>query len=350
MTKIRKITIIFFIAIILFSIYVLYISITDYKPDEIILLPIYNNQAKTISKDEKLEITIFNLGYGGSGQVERGFKALENKSGSSKKEDVIDNLEGIVNVIDEINPDFLLLQELDTNSCRSFRINQLSYLNDKYPNYCSVYGKNYDVTWVPFPFFKVQRKIESGISIFSKYFATDAYRYSLPGQEDGFHKFFDYDRSFVEMRFDLGNGQELVIINLHLSDFNDIGLERQHELRYLQDYLKEERAQGSYIIVGGDWNHNLPGSDPSYLNIKQKEWPAFLKNLPEEFKVDGFDWVIDAYVPTVKFKNKRENNDFFAIIDGFLVSDNIEIQKVFAFDDGFKVSNHNPVTIEFILR
>jgi endonuclease/exonuclease/phosphatase family metal-dependent hydrolase len=256
-----------------------------------------------------------------------------------------------VDIIDSIEPDFILFQELDTNSSRSFYIDQLSYLNAKYPNYSYAYGKNNKIGWLPKPLLRPTGKVESGLAIFSKYFANLAKRYSLPGQQDGFHKFFDFDRAFVEKRYELENGKELVIINLHLSDFNETGRQRFEELRYIDEYLHKEYKNGAYIIVGGDWNHNLPGTDP-YLFEAEEEWPSWLKNLPEEFEFEGFRWAVDKYTPTVRSLNSGFNKgyNFMAVTDGFLVSDNLHVIRVRALDHGFASSYHNPVILEFMLE
>lgn len=351
MTKTRNIYIPLFIIILLFGIYFVYINFTDYKPDKISILPIYNNQVKNIPFNETLKVATFNVGFAGLDARQDSYEDGGKNSRAENKEKVLKNLDGIVDVIDNINPDFFLIQELDIDSRRSFYIDQLSYLNDKYPNYGYTYGDNNKIVYLPKPLFRPSGKVESGIATFSKFFVSSALRFSLPGQQDGFHKYFDYDRAFIEKRFELENGEELILINLHLSDFNETGLQRFEELRYINEYLEKEYNNGSYIIVGGDWNHNLPGTDPYIFNFRE-DWPSWLKNLPEEFDFEGFSWAIDKYTPTVRsLKTSFEYGDnFLTITDGFLVSDNLKIISVETLDYGFSTSYHNPVVLEFILE
>lgn len=53
-----------FILLFLFSLFLFYISITDYKPEEIVELSINNNQVKIINSLSDLTITTYNIGYG----------------------------------------------------------------------------------------------------------------------------------------------------------------------------------------------------------------------------------------------------------------------------------------------
>ena len=48
----------------------------------------------------------------------------------------------------------------------------------------------------------------------------------------------------------------MIVINLHNSAFDNTGELRSRELGMLKDYLEREYRNGSYIIVGGDWNMN----------------------------------------------------------------------------------------------
>lgn len=351
MSTIRRILILLFSLILLYSLYVMLIRISDYNPNEIVILPIKNNQSKTVKVDETLTVTTFNIGHAGLDQYRDFYNYGGKSSRAISNEAVLSNLEGIVTTLDQINSDFLLLQEVDTNSSRSYKNKELEYFNIKYPNYSCIYGKNYDIAWIPFPLLRPMGMVESGISTFSKFNAYEANRYDLPGQEDGIYKFFDYDRCFTEQKFKTKNGKSLIVINLHLSDFKDVGFKRQLELSYLEHYLEKIRKEDSYIIVGGDWNHNLPGSDPYHFNFIE-DWPSWLKNLPEVFTLDGFNWSIDTRYPTVRSLEYKYNpgSTFLAVIDGFLVSDNIEVLDVETVNENFKYSYHNPVKLSFSLK
>lgn len=351
MTKIRKSIYAFIILALLIGIYISYLYITDYKPVHEVQLPIYNNQVKALPIGEPISITTWNIGYGGLDEEKDSYTQKGKGSRASSLDNVMGNLDGITEIIDQINPDILFFQELDIESNRSFKVNELDYFSDKYPHYNHVYGGNINVGWLPYPIFHPMGSIESGLAIFSRFGLNDSYRYSLPGQQDGFFKFFDYDRCIILNRYELDNGKSLIVGNLHLSDFEKTGQRRHDEFSFLSDFLNNMMNLGNYILLGGDWNHNLPNTDPYYFE-SDEEWPAWLKNIPEDFEPDGFKWALASYSPTVRDLNKPfvKNSSFLAVTSGFLVSDNIEIVDVKNLNLNFQHSYHNPVTLNFILK
>ena len=80
--------------------------------------------------------------------------------------------------------------------------------------------------------------------------------------------------------------------------------------------------------------------------------PGWYVVLPEDFTPPGFAWAIDKTVPTVRSNDAAymEGKNFVAIIDGFLVSPNVEIQKVSGHNLAFQNSDHNPVSAVFVLK
>ncbi|MBU5439996.1 endonuclease/exonuclease/phosphatase family protein [Tissierella sp. MSJ-40] len=351
MVTARKVGIIILIIAILFGLFLLIITITNYKPEEITEIIINNNQGKIIDSSIPLTCTSFNIGYGGLDENQNFFADGGSNSRAASREKVVGNLNDIIELLDTINSDFLLLQEVDFDSSRSYKIDQVKYFQEKYPNYSSVFGINYKVAWVPVPILKPMGKAYSGILTLSKYHAIDAFRVQLPGTEKWPIQLFELDRCFIETRFPVNNGKELVLLNSHLSAFDKGGVIRQQQLNYLKSYIENEYFKGNYIIVGGDWNHNLPDTDPYSFNSTE-EWPFWLENLPQDFKPRGFSWAIDKEVPTVRTlaEEYTDGYNFLAVIDGFLISDNVEVLETYAIDNNFRNSDHNPVTIEFLLK
>lgn len=339
-----------FIVVFSFGAFIGIMTFLDEKPDEVKSITIFNNQVRIVPIDEELVITTYNIGYAGLGKEQDFFADGGNRSRAFSEEEVMTNLQAIVEVLDTTNSNFMILQEVDKDSSRSFKVNQVDFLKGLYPNFSHSYGRNYYVRWVPVPLLNPMGKVESGVMTLSKYNALEANRFQFPGGERWPVQIFELDRCFVETRLNTTGGKELVVINLHLSAFDKGGLIREQQLQYLKNHILKEYEKGSYIIAGGDWNHNLPGSDPSRFETTE-EWPFWLKDLPESFKIESFRWGIDSSVPTVRTLEKDyvEGENFRAVIDGFLVSDNIEILKVQGIDTDFDNTDHNPVVMRFKL-
>ncbi len=326
------------------------LTLIDFKPDEKLTIDIENKQTQQLALNQELTMTSFNIGYAGLDQDQDFFADGGSKSRAESLERVNANLTGIWDYLKGVDFDFLLLQEVDLNSSRSFNVDQLDFFKNKLPDFSYVYGVNYRVPWVPVPLANPMGKVESGIITFSKCAINKAYRYDLPGKEKWPVQIFELDRCFTESRLPVAGGGELVLINLHLSAFDAGGLIRQEQLSYLKAYMASEYAKGNHIILGGDWNHNLPGSDP-YSFGASEEWPFWLQNLPEDFELVGFNWASDSETPTVRTLAEayQPGFNFLAIIDGFLVSDNVEIVNVKTSNQRFAYSDHNPVTLTFKL-
>ena len=105
------------------------------------------------------------------------------------------------------------------------------------------------------------------------------------------------------------------------------------------------------MILGGDWNQLLSDvqeSDPEFV----KNWPAWLVKAPTSLTETGFEFAVDETKMTVRDLAAAyvEGETFVTIIDGFLVSPNVEVVEVNTHDLNFANSDHNPVTLTFKLK
>jgi endonuclease/exonuclease/phosphatase family metal-dependent hydrolase len=209
---------------------------------------------------------------------------------------------------------------------------------------------NYLVRWVPVPLTKPMGSVHSGVVTLAQFQTESSTRYQLPGKEKWPVQIFELDRCFIENRIPVENGKELVLINVHLSAYDKGGFIRKQQLDFLHQYISDEFEKGNYVIVGGDWNHVIPGTDQSIFETEQ-ETPFWLQLLPEDFTPSGFTWGSDPTIATVRDNAYpyQQGVNFVSVIDGFLASPNVEISEVFGSDLGFEHSDHNPVTASFTL-
>ncbi|MBP0725706.1 endonuclease/exonuclease/phosphatase family protein [Bacillus sp. RG28] len=336
---------------LLFAGFLAYVTITDYKPAEVLPLSVKNNKEQILKKGQPFSITTFNIGYAGLDKNEDFFMDGGTMSGSSSKKQTMTNLKGITSFITNERSDINLIQEIDKNSTRSYHINEVNDLTKRLPDYSNTFAVNYKVPWVPVPIFHPLGSANSGLLTLSKFKISDSHRYKLAGQENWPRQQFDLDRAFIESRMPVDNGKELVLINLHLSAYDKGGKVRKQQLKYLSAYLNKEIQKGNYIILGGDWNHAIPTTDP-YLFPTTEKWPDWLQKFPSSFKPAGFQWVADKTIPSTRSDDYpfKKGRNFQAVIDGFLVSPNITVKNVKGHDLGFENSDHNPVTAELVLQ
>lgn len=339
------------IILIIIAGYFAFMTITDYKPDKIVSLNIENNQNEIVKIDEKISILTFNIGYCGLDEGQDFFMDGGNGSHSESKEKTIENLEGIIEFINKNKTDIIFLQELDIDSTRSFHINQYKKIKENLDSYASTFVYNYKVPWVPVPITKPHGSVKAGLATFSKYNITEAQRYQYPGKEKWPRQLVLLDRCFIENRISVEGGKELVILNSHLSAYDKGGEIRKQQLGFLREHIIDEYNKGNYIVVGGDWNHLIPGTDPTIFETTQK-WPDWLVKIPQDFKPEGFKWEADKNIPSNRTVNVpyKKGINFLSVIDGFLVSPNVEVLKVQGYDMEFKYSDHNPVIVDIVLK
>lgn len=331
--------------------FLLYVTLTDYKPDATEPVAITDNQESMLKKGTAFTVTTFNIGYAGLDKDEDFFMDGGTHSRSSSRIQTVLNLNGIGTFLKSNRSDMIFLQEVDVKSSRSYNIDEVGALQNFLKGYSYSYADNYKVPWVPVPVMQPMGSAHSGMLTLSSYKSTSATRYALPGKEAWPQQLFDLDRAFIENRIPVENGKELVLVNLHLSAFDKGGSIRKQQLQFLGEYIKKEAEKGNYLIVGGDWNHSLPGTDPKAFKAAQ-DWPEWLQPFPESFKPAGFQWAVDKNTPSVRTVDVayQEGVNFRAVIDGFLVSPNVEIIKVEGHDLKHEHSDHNPVTAQFKLK
>lgn len=337
--------------VLIFGLYIVFMIIKDYKPKQMISVTAENNKAKIVNRNQTLSILTYNIGYAGMDEGQDFFMDGGSGSRSVSKDKTTENLKGMEGFIKESSSDFIFLQEVDVNATRSYHVNEYEYLKNSLSDYSVSLAINYKSPWVPVPILKPHGKVEGGLVTLSKFKVDASNRYVLPGVENWFKQLADLDRCFMESRITLQDGKELILVNLHLSAFDKGGLVRKQQLGYLKKYIMEEYDKGNYLIVGGDWNHLIPGTDPSIFKTTEP-WPEWLQKIPEDFKPQGFQWASDKEVPTTRTDAKAYvvDENFLAVIDGFLLSPNVEIKTIKGYPLEFKYTDHNPVKMDFKLK
>lgn len=307
-----------------------------------------NNSQQTEQKNYK--ITTFNIGYAAYPADYSFFMDDGKYSRAFSQEDVEKNLTAIENHLLELNSDAIFLQEVDTKAHRSYKINQVEQLTQNLPEYASVFGQNYDSSYLFYPFTKPIGKSKSGILTLSKSNFEKATRYALP-IETNFNKFFDLDRSFTVSQTTFG-GHPVSLINIHSSAFTKDKSILEDQIKKLASKMAEEKAAGRSVIVGGDFNHDLLGNSPEVFDTERKV-ETWTHPFPEELLPPGFSIakgdVAQAKIPSVRASNKPyvKGENFVSLIDGFIVSDDIIVDSVNVSDLEFANSDHNPVTLTF---
>lgn len=341
------------ILLVIFCIFLLIVSILEYKPKDIEISETHiSEDYDELKLDEKIRILTFNIGYAGLDETQDFFMDGGKSVMPDDKSIVENNLEKIIDIIGEINSDINFLQEVDVKSKRSYGIDEkskIAKLNKAY-----TFAPNFKTTYVPIPLRSPIGKVHSGIMTTSKFSLENNSRISLPVPFKWPVSMFNLKRCLLVSDVYTESGKKLVLVNLHLEAYDDTG-GREEQTKVLLKILHDEYEKGNYVIAGGDWNQLLVKEDENIFRQKNPElWnpPTIdFKSLEIE---SGWKLLSDLTLPTSRVNNQpydeKSYNTQHYIIDGFLVSPNIEVNYVKTYDKKFKYSDHNPVEIEVILK
>lgn len=325
-----------------------YATLTDYTPDEKTILTETRN-SRAILAGSELSMLIWNIGYGGLG-ADMDFFYDGGTMVRTTRDNVRANLENIQKYLNQNKDhDFLLLQEVDRNSRRSYYQDEFLLISNLLNSHKARFAVNYDVKFVPLPFTSPLGKVFSGLGTFSKFEPKSSVRFSFPGNYGWPKELFMLDRCFLVNRYDVSNGKELLVINTHNSAYDDGSL-RSGQMEYLRSVLLHEYKKGNYIIVGGDWNQSPPGfTPPSHMALfDTKDFSP----IPKEYLPSGWTWFFDENTPSNRRLHTPYHRDRspITVIDFYLLSPNVEgiFNRTKNLD--FQNSDHQPVLATVTLK
>ncbi|MCK5945958.1 MAG: hypothetical protein KAG04_01665, partial [Mycoplasmataceae bacterium] len=315
--------------------------------------------------------------------------------------------------------DFMMLQEVDRPSVRSLYVDEPSVIAKGLPKYDAQFVNNFKVGILPVPVMDPMGQVDGGLMTLSKYKINNAKRISLKSTDTGLVSIFDLKRAIGYTEYNVSDGKKLHMANIHMSAFSGDAVKRAKEYQTLLKLITTWKVGGDYVIIGGDWNSDIT-DQYYYSETKDTKAPNFLANAKkhknENFLIDkstspmgtidsttkinysalsiydiakytqsfrdgmksnpGYKLGADTNLkhPTMRmagenwkgFQAKTYNKSDYAIIDGFLVSGNVEISTTIPvktlqqgwhknklnpdFPYAFADSDHNPVVMHFQLK
>lgn len=334
--------------------YLAYVLISyNRTPDNQSLTVTQGVKNHTVQKGRTYKAVIQNIGFGAYSSDFTFFM----DGGTESRAKSADSVKKLVNAAAdkavEQSPDFVLFQEVDTDSTRSHHINQSELLKYRFMGYSSTFAENYHSAYLMYPLTSPHGASNSGILTFSSFNITSAKRRSLPISES-LSKFLDLDRCYSVSRLPVEDGKELVIYNVHLSAYGSSDEIRTAQMTMLFNDMKAEYDKGNYTLCGGDFNHDFTGDSTQKLNGGQTVDFGWAQPFPEKLLPSGIKRCMNyggTLTPTCRNCDiPYKKGNFTIIVDGFLISDNIEEIKTTNISTDFEYSDHNPVLLEFKLR
>lgn len=349
MKTIRIAVLAIIILVLLFGMFLIYSTLTWYNPSPELVLT-ENNRPDTVRCDSVYSLLSWNIGYAGLGDdMDFFYDGGEKVRGSYDRTRL--NLDSIRHfLIQNSHQTFIGLQEVDISSKRSYKLNEKDTICHSIA-YPAAFAINYLVGFVPVPPSSPMGSVNSGILSLAKLQSSKSLRYGYPGMFSWPNRLFNLRRCMLVNRFPAENGKEFILINTHLSAFDDGSLKKQ-EMEYLKDFVLAEYAKGNFVIAGGDWNQSPPDFPLTRFGKDYQSEDFILSNIPADFMSSDWKWAFDPSLPTNRYLKTAfiPGETFCCLIDFFLVSPNVEVVENKTFDLNFRNSDHNPIAMKFSLK
>jgi endonuclease/exonuclease/phosphatase family metal-dependent hydrolase len=209
-----------------------------------------------------LRVMTWNVKYGGARL--RFFWECDGDRTLMTEDEVNAHLDGIASEIAAVDPDVVLLQEVDTwRSKRVAWVDEVQGLLDRTGLAYGAYASQWKADYVPSD---GEGPVDSGNAILSRWPITAATRHALALETDlsPLTRYFYLKRNLLETRIAIpvagGGAREVAVVDLHAEAFSDDGTKWKHveSFRALVDGI---RAAGTPVLGGGDFNSLPPGSD-----------------------------------------------------------------------------------------
>lgn len=206
---------------------------------------------------DSLVVMTYNIKFGG-GRIDFFFDCYGDRVLMSHAE-VVENLEALAAKIRQVDPDIVLLQEVDVNSKRSAYVDQAQWLLDHTSLNYGAYAATWRVDFVPSDGLGA---MDSGNAILSRWPIHDAKRLALPliEEQDWLTRYFYIRSNILRARIAVPGQDQLYVVLEHADAYGKDGTKKKHIDRFIGE-MDALAAQGALVVSGGDLNTLPPGSD-----------------------------------------------------------------------------------------
>ena len=302
-----------------------------------------------LTKNEPFQMVSWNLQYGASRKHQFFYDGGE--AVHVPEEDVRWTLDAVNQVLTEINPELMLLQEVDRGSKRTSDIDQhLDYVNATGAT-CHTSAPYHKSPFVPVPSGNALGKVDMELSLLTQTKMTRGERIQLAMlDEPRARQMFNLKRALLWGEVPVhGMDLPLAIAVTHLSafSFGDGTLERQ--IGQLKDWM-DARPEGQPWILAGDLNLLPPGDDKMRLE-NERDLYADSNNPVDVLFEAGFHEIFqDPLAPENRTYLSYGTSEPDRKIDYVFIGGPIHLLEAQVIrGEALEISDHLPIRAKFVV-
>ncbi|WP_022693714.1 endonuclease/exonuclease/phosphatase family protein [Ponticaulis koreensis] len=284
----------------------------------------------------ELTVMTWNLGYAGLGE-ESDFKADGGDMLLPPSVSVVEkNLAGIQATLTANPVDVYLLQETAAAGLLTRGVDVRAAVADTLSDWTMFFSSDIGSRMLPEPL-----RLEHGPSMFTRLTDQQPELVRLPSEPEPIMGFIPRHYHMQVSEVEVA-GTPWAVINLHLAAFDEGGDTRNEQLRAVIDFAEQLHAEGKSIVIGGDWNMRLTQTD--FPSTSTEDALFWIHDFPQEELPESWHLAFDANVPTVRTNERpfQPDENYRTIIDGLLLSPDVELVDVRGIDLAFEYTDHQP--------
>ena len=318
----------------------------NYHPDaREVLEPECSRPGKVLRSGDEFSVLSWNLQF--SASREEAFFYDGGEAVHVPEERVKRTMAAIAAFISQQDPDVLFLQEVDRDSARTGRIDQLQAYLDAGDWSCWSSTPYHRSRYVPHPSSQHLGRIDMHLAILSRFALKSGERVALPGLSEGWlRRQFNLRRALQWVVLPVEGADPIRLGNTHLSAFSRGDGTLTHQVAVLQAWMAED----SNWLLAGDMNLLPPGDNPARLGDSADSYaddpnPAIGLE-PDRYDVARSNLLGEmerTYVPFGAAVPDRK-------IDYLLASDRLELVSHEVLREPLILSDHLPIRAVFRVK
>jgi endonuclease/exonuclease/phosphatase family metal-dependent hydrolase len=299
---------------------------------------VFRPVADASAAPDVLDITVWNLGYGGLGResdfVADGGAHMFPPSRTAVRA----NVAAIDALIAGEASDVILFQEIARGGPVNYWVDLKGALDETLASRSQVFFADFQTRLMPWPL-----RMTHGQAIYANAAIASTDVIALPAEDTAI---FGVKRRYASVvaRIPIaGRERGWTIASVHLAAFDPDAAVRTRQLRELLAWAEREYRSGQHVVLAGDWNFQI--AETSFPHTTDERFLFWLFPFPQDALAEGWRIGADAAVPSVRTNHQPyvAGDNYVTTIDGFIVSPNVALESVANVDLAFEHTDHQPV-------